>query len=87
SYIAADGIEKRYLPAVMLVLGHTPADGIRCYGANPDAQPLSEGVVASSRYPKHWLTVGEPARAFTMTQSAPQMVLPDPAEFVVVQLQ
>ncbi|EIF3428262.1 major capsid protein E, partial [Escherichia coli] len=33
-------------------------------------------VVASSRYPKHWLTVGDPAREFTMTQSAPLMVLP-----------
>ncbi|STN05820.1 phage major head protein [Escherichia coli] len=45
---------------------------------------MSEGVVASSRYPKHWLTVGDPAREFTMTQSAPLMVLPDPDEFVVV---
>ncbi|MGP0730956.1 hypothetical protein ACAG11_26900, partial [Escherichia coli] len=26
-------------------------------------------------------------REFTMTQSAPLMVLPDPAEFVVVQVQ
>ncbi|EOK1357752.1 major capsid protein [Escherichia coli] len=43
-------------------------------------------VVASSRYPKHWLTVGDPAREFTMTQSAPLMVLPDPDEFVVVQV-
>lgn len=51
-----------------------------------DAQALSEGVVASSRYPKHWLTVGDPAREFTMTQSAPLMVLPDPDEFVVVQV-
>ncbi|EGM8928619.1 major capsid protein [Escherichia coli] len=48
--------------------------------------PVSEGVVASSRYPKHWLTVGDPAREFTMTQSAPLMVLPDPDEFVVVQV-
>lgn len=37
-------------------------------------------------YPKHWLTVGDPAREFTMTQSAPLMVLPDPDEFVVVQV-
>ncbi|MFY4565142.1 major capsid protein, partial [Escherichia coli] len=51
-----------------------------------DAQALSEGVVASSRYPKHWLTVGDPAREFTMTQSAPLMVLLDPDEFVVVQV-
>ncbi len=67
-------------------LGNTAADGIRCYGAIQDAQALSEGVVASSRYPKHWLTVGDPAREFTMTQSAPLMVLPDPDEFVVVQV-
>lgn len=85
SYIAEDGIEKRYLPDGMLVLGNTAADGIRCYGAIQDAQALSEGVVASSRYPKHWLTVGS-AREFTMTQSAPLMVLPDPDEFVVVQV-
>ncbi|EEQ2757791.1 major capsid protein, partial [Escherichia coli] len=51
-----------------------------------DAQALSEGVVASSRYPKHWLTVGDPSCEFTMTQSAPLMVLPDPDEFVVVQV-
>ncbi|EFO0774642.1 TPA: major capsid protein, partial [Escherichia coli] len=75
-----------YLPDGMLVLGNTAADGIRCYGAIQDAQALSEGVVASSRYPKHWLTVGDPAREFTMTQSAPLMVLPDPDEFVVVQV-
>lgn len=45
SYIAEDGIEKRYLPDGMLVLGNTAADGIRCYGAIQDAQALSEGVV------------------------------------------
>lgn len=38
------------------------------------------------RYPKHWLTVGDPSCEFTMTQSAPLMVLPDPDEFVVVQV-
>ncbi|MFP1462475.1 hypothetical protein ACLB1E_14080 [Escherichia coli] len=30
--------------------------------------------------------MGDPAREFTMTQSAPLMVLPDPDEFVVVQV-
>ncbi|EKP0155446.1 major capsid protein, partial [Escherichia coli] len=75
-----------YLPEGMLVLGNTAAEGIRCYGAIKDAQALSEGVVASSRYPKHWLTVGDPSCEFTMTQSAPLMVLPDPDEFVVVQV-
>ncbi len=87
SYVAEDGTEKRYLPEGTLVLGNTAAEGIRCYGAIQDAQALSEGVVASSRYPKHWLTVGDPAREFTMTQSAPLMVLPDPDEFVVVQVE
>ena len=53
------------------MLGNTAAAGIRCYGAIKDAQALSEGVVASSRYPKHWLTVGDPSCEFTMTQSAP----------------
>ncbi len=86
SYVAEDGTEKRYLPDGTLVLGNTAADGIRCYGAIQDAQALSEGVVSSSRYPKHWMTVGDPAREFTMTQSAPLMVLPDPDEFVVVQV-
>ncbi|EMK9856341.1 major capsid protein, partial [Escherichia coli] len=86
SYVAEDGTEKRYLPEGMLVLGNTAAEGIRCYGAIKDAQALSEGVVASSRYPKHWLTVGDPSCEFTMTQSAPLMVLPDPDEFVVVQV-
>ncbi|EOO0086917.1 major capsid protein, partial [Escherichia coli] len=86
SYVAEDGTEKRYLPEGTLVLGNTSAEGIRCYGAIQDAQALSEGVVASSRYPKHWLTVGDPAREFTMTQSAPLMVLPEPDEFVVVQV-
>ncbi|EEQ3310958.1 major capsid protein, partial [Escherichia coli] len=86
SYVAEDGTEKRYLPEGTLVLGNTAADGLRCYGAIQDAQALSEGVVASSRYPKHWQTVGDPAREFTMTQSAPLMVLPDPDEFVVVQV-
>ncbi|MDX5278230.1 major capsid protein, partial [Salmonella enterica subsp. enterica serovar Weltevreden] len=41
-------------------------------------------IVAATRYPKHWLTVGDPANEYTMTQSAPLMVLPDPDEFVIV---
>ncbi|MFK3810950.1 major capsid protein, partial [Escherichia coli] len=80
------GRQKLSLSGGRLGLGNTFAVGVRCYGAIQDAQALSEGVVASSRYPKHWLTVGDPAREFTMTQSAPLMVLPDPDEFVVVQV-
>lgn len=84
SYVAADRTETRYLPEGALVLGNTASEGIRCYGAIQDAQALTEGIVSASRYPKHWLTVGDPAREFTMTQSAPLMVLPDPDEFVIV---
>lgn len=84
SYVAANGTETRYLPEGTLVLGNTASEGIRCYGAIQDAQALAEGIVSASRYPKHWLTVGDPAREFTMTQSAPLMVLPDPDEFVIV---
>ena len=51
-----------------------------------EAQAVAERGVAASRYPNHWLTVGDPASEFTMTQSAPLMVLPDPDEFVVVQV-
>ncbi len=58
-----------------------------CYGCHSGCAGVCPKVwVASSRYPKHWLTVGDPAREFTMTQSAPLMVLPDPDEFVVVQV-
>ncbi len=45
-------------------------------------------VVKSARvgYPKNWVTTGDPAREFTMIQSAPLMLLADPDEFVSVQL-
>lgn len=84
SYVADNGTEKRYLPEGTLVLGNMAAEGIRCYGAIQDSQALAEGIVAATRYPKHWLTVGDPANEYTMTQSAPLMVLPDPDEFVIV---
>lgn len=86
AYVDENGDEQRYLPEGTLILGNTSTEGIRCYGAIQDAQALSEGVVASARYPKHWMTVGDPSCEFTMTQSAPLMVLPDPDEFVVVQV-
>ncbi|MHC5879373.1 major capsid protein, partial [Streptococcus pyogenes] len=35
-------------------------------------------------YPKNWIQKGDPAREFTMTQSAPLMVLADADEFVVI---
>ncbi|EJM3644394.1 major capsid protein [Salmonella enterica] len=86
SFVNESGVEERYIPEGTLVLGNTASEGIRCYGAIQDAQALSEGIVAAARYPKHWLTVGDPAREFTMTQSAPLMVLPNPDKFVIVQV-
>ncbi|EMC8020330.1 major capsid protein, partial [Salmonella enterica] len=85
-YVDKDGVEQRYLPDGTLVLGNSAADGVRCYGAIQDVQALNEGITSSTRYPKHWMTVGDPACEFTMTQSAPLMVLPDPDAFVVVQV-
>ncbi|GHK73510.1 hypothetical protein ECZU12_49210 [Escherichia coli] len=41
---------------------------------------------SSARYPKNWVTTGDPAREFTMIQSAPLMLLADPDAFVSVQL-
>lgn len=86
SYVDKDGTEKRYLPEGTMVLGNTASEGIRCYGAIQDQQALAEGIVEAVRYPKHWITVGDPANEYTMTQSSPLMVLPDPDEFVVVQV-
>jgi len=49
-----------------------------------DAQ--REGINASTRYPKNWVQTGDPAREFTMIQSAPLMLLADPDAFVSVKL-
>ncbi|HAJ5431783.1 TPA: major capsid protein, partial [Escherichia coli] len=43
-------------------------------------------INSSARYPKNWVTTGDPAREFTMIQSAPLMLLADPDAFVSVQL-
>ncbi|EFC9760202.1 hypothetical protein GQE95_20385 [Escherichia coli] len=56
------------------------------YGCIQDADAQREGINASARYPKNWVTTGDPAREFTMIQSAPLMLLADPDEFVSVQL-
>lgn len=84
SWVDETGTQQKYLPDNTLILGNTNYDGIRCYGAIQDAQALAEGITSASRYPKHWMTVGDPAREFTMVQSAPLMALTDPDEFVVV---
>ena len=86
TYVDENGDEQRYLPEGTLILGNTQAEGVRCYGAIQDNQALSEGITSAIRYPKHWEEVGDPGCEYTMTQSAPLMVLPDPDAFVVVQV-
>lgn len=81
-----NGVKKNFLPDNTMVLGNTHARGLRTYGCIQDADALSEGINASPRYPKNWKTSGDPAREFTMIQSAPLMLLADPDAFVSVQL-
>ncbi|KAB8307255.1 major capsid protein [Erwinia endophytica] len=81
-----DGQKTHYLPDYTMVLGNNQARGIRTYGGIQDIEAIGEGITKSSRYPKNWIQTGDPAREFTMTQSAPLMLLTDPDEFVVVTL-
>ena len=81
-----NGVKKNFLPDNTMVLGNTHARGLRTYGCIQDADAQREGINASARYPKNWVTTGDPAREFTMIQSAPLMLLADPDEFVSVQL-
>uniref|UniRef100_UPI001FCE8B78 major capsid protein n=1 Tax=Escherichia coli TaxID=562 RepID=UPI001FCE8B78 len=80
-----DGLNEPVTDNTM-VLGNTQARGLRTYGCIQDADAQREGINASARYPKNWVTTGDPAREFTMIQSAPLMLLADPDEFVSVQL-
>lgn len=82
------GSERKtdYMPDNTIVMGNTEARGIRTYGAIQDIKALKEGITKARRYPKNWEQEGDPAREFTMTQSAPLMVLADADEFVVITL-
>ncbi|CAD5571950.1 terminase large subunit of prophage CP-933O [Escherichia coli] len=81
------GYTKMLLGVVGYFIEHKSRNSLLFQPTDSAAEDFMKShVVASSRYPKHWLTVGDPAREFTMTQSAPLMVLPDPDEFVVVQV-
>lgn len=84
-YIEGDA-KKNYLPDLSMVLGNTLARGLRTYGAIQDVDALNDGINSSTRYPKNWIQTGDPAREFTMVQSAPLMLLADPDEFVSVKL-
>lgn len=85
-FINESGETERYMPDSTMVLGNTDAGGIRCYGMIHDAQALAEGITSARRYPKNWITTGDVSSEYTMTQSAPLMVLPEPNKFVVVEL-
>lgn len=80
------GAQKHYLPDNTMVLGNTQARGLRTYGCIQDVDAQREGINASARYPKNWVQTGDPAREFTMIQSAPLMLLADADEFVSVKL-
>ncbi|AXF65237.1 major capsid protein [Leclercia sp. W17] len=80
------GVQKNYLPDNTMVLGNTQARGLRTYGCIQDVDAQREGINASARYPKNWVQTGDPAREFTMIQSAPLMLLADADEFVSVKL-
>lgn len=80
------GVQKNYLPDNTMVLGNTQARGLRTYGCIQDVDAQREGINASARYPKNWVQSGDPAREFTMIQSAPLMLLADADEFVSVKL-
>ncbi|MCS6630589.1 major capsid protein E [Klebsiella pneumoniae] len=81
-----DGKKTRYMPDNTIVLGNTQARGIRTYGMTADVEIIKAGITRGTRFPKNWIQPGDPAREFTMTQSAPLMVLADPDEFVVITL-
>ena len=85
-YVDENGEQQRYMPENTIVMGNTQTGGIRCYGMIHDAQALAEGITAAKRYPKNWITQGDVSSEFTMTQSAPLIVLPDPNAFVVITL-
>jgi len=80
------GVQKKYLQDNTMVLGNTQARGLRTYGCIQDVDAQREGINASARYPKNWVQSGDPAREFTMIQSAPLMLLADADEFVSVKL-
>ena len=51
-----NGVKKNFLPDNTMVLGNTQARGLRTYGCIQDADAQREGINASARYPKNWVT-------------------------------
>ena len=79
-----DGAKKRYMPDYCIVFGNTNNQGVRAYGAIQDINAVREGMTEIDRYPRNWITQDDPAREFTMIQSAPLMVPMNINDFVVV---
>ncbi len=79
------GVEIPFLPDYTVIMASMGYQGIRAYGAIQDAKANSNGIVATSRYAKNWITE-DPSVEYLMTQSAPLMVTPDPDAFVVVKV-
>lgn len=80
------GKETLYMPENGMLLGNRTADGYRLYGCIQDMDAVNDGMEVGSRYPKNWKEGGDPSNYYTMTQSAPAMVLPDANQFVFVEI-
>jgi len=81
-----DGTEKLYVPENGMLLASQSAEGHRLYGCIQDMDAIHEGMEEGDRFPKNWKEGGDPANYYTMTQSAPAMVLPDANQFVFIEL-
>lgn len=83
-YYLEDGVKQRYLPPYTIVFGNTAdPEGVRGYGSIQDINAIREGVEQTDRYPRNWVTNDDPAREYTMLQSAPLMVPANLHDFVV----
>lgn len=80
-----DGVVRPLMPKGKLLMAPGGYDGVMGYGAIQDAEAIESGLVETTRYPKNW-TTKDPSLEWMMTQSAPLPVLPDPDEFVVVEI-
>lgn len=83
-YYYEGGQQKRYQPPYTIVFGNTQTRGVRAYGAIEDIHAVREGMSITDRYPRNWITGDDPAREYTMIQSAPLMVQLYINNFVVV---
>ncbi|WP_271273820.1 major capsid protein [Aliamphritea hakodatensis] len=83
-YYKEKGVKQRYLPDYCIVMGNTENQGVRGYGAIKDAHAVREGMQQTDRYPRNWITDGDPAREYTMVQASPLMVPMNLNDFVVV---